>query len=102
MSEKKFLRAVAPKKNLIHEEVLHLNVIKTQAIVYNQDPAVIKTKSNDSVRTMAGSGIDDSVKDSKWTLVYYQQLFSQRLLKSCFQFNSRDPRMIATTTTIVI
>ena len=79
---------MALQKNLIHAEVLHLNAIQTQAIVYNQDPAVIKTKSNDSGRTMAGSWIDDSVKDSKWTLVYYQQLFSQRLLKSCFQFNS--------------
>ena len=55
---------MAPKKNLIHEEVLHLNAITTQAIVYNQDPAVIKTKSNDSVRTMAGSGIDDSFSNS--------------------------------------
>ena len=49
---------MALQTNLIHAEVLHLNAIQTQAIVYNQDPAVIKTKSNDSVRTMAGSWID--------------------------------------------
>ena len=34
---------------------LNLNAVKTQAIVYNQDPAVIKTKSNhyDSIRKVA-------------------------------------------------
>ena len=32
---------------------LHLNAVKTQAIIYNRDPAVIKTKSNDSIRKVA-------------------------------------------------
>ena len=32
---------------------LHLNAVKTQAIVYNRDPTVIKTKSNDSIRNVA-------------------------------------------------
>ena len=32
---------------------LHLNAVKTQAIIYNRDPTVIKTKSNDSIRKVA-------------------------------------------------
>ena len=50
---------------------LHLNAVKTQAIVHNQDPAVIKTKIRlNAVRTLADFGyldswIDESVKDMK-------------------------------------